>query len=77
MRASEPPWANATGNSESPNIMYPMWAMLEYAMTRLMSVATRDSSEPKNAVTMAIIAKPCRNVVANSTLDCGKHHAKG
>jgi hypothetical protein len=71
IRASEPPWANATGNNESPNIMYPMWAMLEYAMTRLISVATRDNSEPKNAVNMAITAKPWRNMVAKSTLTAG------
>jgi hypothetical protein len=36
-----------------------MWALLEYAMTRFMSLATNESREPKNAVIMPSMARAC------------------
>ena len=42
-----------------------MWAMLEYAIIRLMSVSTMAMNAPKNAEITPKIANPCKKVTAN------------
>src|SRR3972149_4826173 len=57
----------------SPIIMYPSWLMVEYAITRLMSVATIPSSDEMIAVIAPIVATV--TIASSEAANTGKKRA--